>query len=202
VADLAERHDVLVLADEVHAPLTYPGTTHVPFGSLDHPAAQRSAMFVAASKAWNFPGLKTGLVLAGPLAHPDLAQLPWPVQSAAGLFGTIAAEAAFAEGEPWLTAVLDQLDDSRRLLGRLLGEQLPDVGYRMPDATYLAWLDCRGLGLGDDPAATFLERGRVALSHGHTFGGPGAGFARLNFATAQPILIDAVQRVAAATIDR
>lgn len=198
VADLAERHDVMILADEVHAPLTYEGTAHVPFGSLDHPAAQRAVMFVSASKGWNLPGLKAGLAIAGPGAPSELAPLPWPVRAGAGLFGTIAAEAAFAEGERWLASVLEHLDDARRLLATLLDEHLPDVGYRIPDATYLAWLDCRRLGLGDDPAAVFLERARVALSHGHAFGAPGTGFVRLNFATAQPILIEAVQRMAAA----
>lgn len=201
VAELAQRHEVMVLADEVHAPLTYEGTTHVPFGSLDRPAAQRAVLFVSASKGWNLPGLKTALTLAGPLASADLATLPWPVQAGAGLFGTMAAHAAFAEGEAWLASLLKHLDDNRRLLATLLDEHVPDVGYRMPDATYLAWLDCRQLGLGDDPAAVFLERGRVALSNGHAFGTPGTGFARLNFATAQPILIDAVQRMAAA-VDR
>ncbi|HYS32799.1 MAG TPA: aspartate aminotransferase, partial [Streptosporangiaceae bacterium] len=84
------------------------------------------------------------------------------------------------------------------LLGRLLREQLPGVGYVPGAATFLAWLDCRGLGLGDDPAAVFLDRGRVALSPGQDFGGQGAGFARLNIGTSPELVAEAVRRMAAA----
>ena len=80
----------------------------------------------------------------------------------------------------------------------LLAEHLPGVGYRPPQAGYLAWLDCRALELGDDPAAVFLERGRVALSPGPPFGEQGRGFARLNFGTSSALLEEAVRRMAAA----
>jgi cystathionine beta-lyase len=76
--------------------------------------------------------------------------------------------------------------------------RLPDVRYVMPEAGYLAWLDCRALGLGDDPSAVFLERGRVALSPGPTFGEEGRGFARLNFGTSSGLLGEAVGRMARA----
>ena len=79
------------------------------------------------------------------------------------------------------------LDDNRRRLGSTAGAHLPDIGYHQPEATYLAWLDCRALGLGDDPAATFRERG-VELASGPRFGAIGAGFARLNFATSPTVL--------------
>ncbi|HEX6255502.1 MAG TPA: aminotransferase class I/II-fold pyridoxal phosphate-dependent enzyme [Euzebyales bacterium] len=195
VADLAERHDVLVLADEVHAPLTHDGIVHVPFGALDHPAAQRAVTFVAASKAWNLPGLKAALTLAGPDAPPALTTLPHEVQVGTGLFGVLAARAAFAHGEQWLSSLRTRLDDNRRLLADLLARHLPAIDHRPPDATYLAWLDCRALGLGDDPAAVFLERGRVALNSGHTFGAQGRGFVRLNLATSPELLDDAVRRM-------
>lgn len=198
VADLAHAHDVLVLADEVHAPLTHPGAEHVPFLSLDRPAAQRAIAFVAASKAWNLPGLKTGLTLAGPAAPSAAAALPDVVQIGAGLFGVLAARAAFAHGGPWLASVLDVLDGNRRLLRDLLAARLPAVRYRMPAATYLAWLDCRGLDVGDDPAQVFLDRGRVAFNHGHTFGSPGRGFVRFNLGTSPELITEAVDRMTAA----
>jgi cystathionine beta-lyase len=202
VADLAERHDVLVLADEVHAPLTYDEAAHVPFGCLDHPAVERSVSFVAASKAWNLPGLKTALTLAGDAAPPQVATLPHEVQVGTGLFGVIAARAAFADGGPWLASLLTRLDENRRLLTRLIARHLPDIGHRPPDATYLAWLDCRALGVGDDPAAVFLEHGRVALNSGHTFGAEGRGFVRFNLATSPAVLTEAVHRMASTLQDR
>ena len=92
-----------------------------------------------------------------------------------------------------------QLKDSKVLNGVGFGiEHLPAIRYRQPRGTYLAWLDCRELGLGSDPAAVFLERGRVALSSGPRFGSGGDGHVRLNFATSPEILGEAVARMAAA----
>lgn len=198
VADLATRHDILVLADEVHAPLTYPGVAHVPFLSLPQAAARGAVALVAASKGWNLPGLKAGMAVAGVDAAPDLTALPHPLQVGTGMFGVIAAHAAFGSGEAWLDALLVHLDRHRRLVADLLADDLPQVGYRVPEGTYLAWLDCRGLGLGDDPASVFLERGRVALNAGATFGAQGRGYVRLNLATSPELLTEAVRRMAAA----
>jgi cystathionine beta-lyase len=84
------------------------------------------------------------------------------------------------------------------VLARLLGDHLPGVGYVPPEASFLAWLDCRALGLGEDPAEAFLTRGRVALSPGPGFGTPGHGFARLNMGTSPELMAEAVRRMAAA----
>ena len=201
VARLADRHGVRLLVDEIHAPLTYPGATAVPMLSLvdDVEAAARAFVFVSASKAWNLPGLKAALVFAGPAAAEDLGAVPHEVTFGAGLPGVVASEAALRHGVPWLDELVAGLDSNRRLLAELLAEYLPDVGYRLPDATYLAWLDCRALGLGDDPAVEFLERGRVAVYSGPMFGEDGRGFVRLNFATSPEILREGVRRMAAAT---
>ena len=113
----------------------------------------------------------------------------------AGLLGVIAAEAAFTEGDEWLDAVLRRLTANRTLLGERLAAELPDIDWTPPDATYLAWLDCRRLGLGDDPAAAFLRHGRVALSPGLDYGPEGGGFVRLNFGTSPEHLVDIVRRM-------
>ncbi|GAA0316463.1 pyridoxal phosphate-dependent aminotransferase [Actinoallomurus spadix] len=197
VAELADRYDVRIVADEIHAPLTHPGARHVPFASLDAPAAARSIVLASASKAWNLAGLKAALAVPGPDARADVATIHEEVSESAGLFGVIAAEAAFDHGRPWLADLLGGLDANRRLLGELLAAHLPGVGCHLPQATYLAWLDCRSLGLGDDPAEAFLRHGRVALSPGPTFGEAGRGFARLNFGTAPDRVADAVRRMAA-----
>jgi cystathionine beta-lyase len=124
------------------------------------------------------------------------ARLPRSLPFHAGHLGVIASVAAFADDDAWLEALLDRLDDNRRLLAALLARELPGVGYAPPGAGYLAWLDCRALGLGDDPAAAFLERGRVALSPGPTFGAQGRGFARLNFGTSPELVEEIVRRMA------
>ncbi|MFL6052073.1 MAG: MalY/PatB family protein [Actinoallomurus sp.] len=198
VAALADRYDVRVVVDEIHAPLTHSGARHVPFAALDGPAAARSIALASASKAWNLAGLKAALAVPGPDARADVARIHDEVSEGAGLFGVIAAEAAFTYGRPWLAGLLTALDANRRLLGDLLAAHLPGIGYHLPQATYLAWLDCRALGLGDDPAQVLLRNGRVALSPGPTFGPVGHGFARLNFGTAPARVTEAVRRMAAA----
>ncbi|MDS1269715.1 aminotransferase class I/II-fold pyridoxal phosphate-dependent enzyme [Lipingzhangella sp. LS1_29] len=198
IADLAERHQVRVLVDEIHAPLTFPEARHVPFAMLNSPAAADSVTFVSASKAWNLAGLKAALAVPGSAAQPVVAEIGVEVSMGAGLPGVLASTAAFEHGQGWLDQLRGELDANRRLLGDLLARHLPEVRYDLPQATYLAWLDCRELGLGDDPAAVFHERGRVALSPGPGFGAPGTGFARLNLATAPERITEAVRRMVAA----
>ncbi|WP_409467616.1 MalY/PatB family protein [Streptomyces sp. HC307] len=196
VARLAERYGVRVVADEIHAPLVLAGADFVPYLSV--PGGERGLSLMSASKAWNLAGLKAALAVAGPAAAADLARLPEEVSHGPSHFGVIAHTAALREGTAWLDAVLVGLDDNRRLLADLLGEHLPAVDYRPGEATYLAWLDCRALGLGDDPADVFLHRGRVALNSGIPFGAGGVGHVRLNLATSPEIITEAVRRMAAA----
>ncbi len=202
VAELAERYGVLVLVDEIHGPLVYEPNKHVPFATLDAPAAREAISFVSASKAWNLAGLKCALAVAGSVRGATLlARMGEEVAFGAGLPGAVANTVAFDEGEPWLDELLVALRANRGRLGTLLAEHLPAVAWRPEDAqaTYLAWLDCSPLGL-DDPAGVFEQRGRVALEPGPMFGTGGDGFVRLNFATSPAILDEAVRRMQAATV--
>ncbi len=197
VADLCQRHDVQLLVDEIHAPLTMPEARYLPFGSIDHEMTERAFVFSSASKGWNIAGMKCGIAVAGSAEGASVLADRWEALlcSHLGLLGSVAA---FTESLPWLDAAVAQIDENRKLLARLLREQLPGIGYVSGSATFLAWLDCRNLGLGDDPAAVFLERGRVALSPGADFGVQGGGFARLNIGTSPELIIEAVRRMAAA----
>lgn len=197
VADICQRHGTELVVDEIHAPLVLRGARHVPFLSLDHPVTERVIAFTSATKAWNIPGLKCGVAVAGSPAAAAVLTERWEALLAAQL-GVLASVAAFTKGLPWLDVLLAQLDDNRLLLQRLLAEQLPAVGYVPPQASFLAWLDCRKFGLGDDPSAAFLDRGRVALSPGPDFGEQGRGYARLNMGTSPELLAEAVTRMAAA----
>jgi cystathionine beta-lyase len=192
ILDLADEHGAWVLSDEIHGPLARGFT---PILSL----SDRAVALTSASKTFNLAGLKLGLIVtAGGEARDRVARIAPEAHWRAGYLGAVAAEAAFREGDAWLDEVLDTLDANRVRLGELLAEHLPEVGYRPPEASFLAWLDCRALGLGDDPAQAFLERGRVALSRGLDFGAQGAGFARLNLGTDPERLEEAVMRMAAA----
>ncbi len=199
IADLAARHDVLVVSDEIHAPMSMPGVSHVPFVALGDQAADRAVTISGATKAFNIAGLKCAVVVTGSQRMQDelTAKLPKHIPYHVGHFGVLASIAAFEDGGSWLDALVAQLDRNRHFLGELLSAELPEIGYVLPQAGYLAWLDCRALELGDDPAETFLERGRVALSPGPTFGTGGLGHARLNFGTSSALLAEAVRRMAA-----
>jgi cysteine-S-conjugate beta-lyase len=199
IAELAARHGVAVVSDEIHAPLTLPGAVHTPYVSLGDAAAARAVTVTSASKAWNVAGLKCAVAVAGDAGVRDrLATLHQDVRDRAGHLGVLAAVAAFRDGGPWLDALLVHLERNRAFVGELIAARLPGVGYVPPEASYLAWLDCSRLGLGDDPGAVFLDRGRVALASGPSFGPEGAGFARLNFGTSRTILAEVVNRMAAA----
>jgi cystathionine beta-lyase len=199
IADLAAEHGAWVISDEIHAPLVLEGARHVPFLEVSETAAARGFALTSASKAFNLAGLKLGLIVTAAGGPRDrVAGMALEGHWRSGYLGAIAAEAAFREGDAWLDDVLQTLDGNRALLGELLSERLPGVGYTPPQASFLTWLDCRALGLGEDPAAAFLERGRVALSRGLDFGAQGAGFARLNIGTRPELVEEAVARMAAA----
>ena len=198
IAELCTGYGCWVLADEIHAPLVLEGATHTPWLELSDAARDRGVAFTSASKAFNLAGLKAALMItASDRAHEAVRRVP-PLSDRVGILGMIAAEAAFTSGDRWLDAVRGQLAANRELLGRLLDAELPKINWTPPEASYLAWLDCRALGLGDDPAEVFLARGRVALSRGLDYGGEGAGFARLNFGTSPEHVVDAIQRISAA----
>jgi cystathionine beta-lyase len=197
IADVCDRRGVPVLVDEIHAPLVLPGSEHVPFHTLDHPAARRAIVFTSASKGWNIPGLKCGIAVAGDRAGAAILAQRWDALLASNI-GVHASVAALREARPWLDAVVAQIDANARVLTTMLAEHLPGVRYRRPQASFLGWLDCRELELGDDPAAVFLARGRVALSSGPDFGSEGRGFARLNIGTSPELIAEAVRRMAAA----
>jgi cystathionine beta-lyase len=204
VAEVVEANGGRVFADEIHAPLLYPGGTHIPYASLHAAAAAHTVTGTAASKGWNLPGLKCAqLVLSN-----DQDAAIWEERGATFEHGTStpgvrAGTAAYRDGGPWLADVVEYLDGSRTYLDGLLREHLPEVGYRPPEGTYLAWLDCRALLPNvASPAEFFLESAKVMLTDGAACGNGGQGHVRLNFATPRPVLAEIVRRMAVAVRDR
>lgn len=195
LAQLANEYRITVVSDEIHAPLVYEGQ-YTPF--LTVPGGSTGIAVFSASKAWNLAALKSAAVITG--ADAPFAKMHDMHTHGASHFGIIAHVAALTHGQAWLTQLKSELDLNRRLVASLLGEHLPDVRYIPPAATYLAWLDCRATGLGDDPAAVWRREAGVALSSGVNYAPTtGAGFARLNFATSPQILTTAITRMAAVT---
>jgi cystathionine beta-lyase len=198
LAELAARYDVLVVSDEIHGPLTHPGVTFSPFAPIAEAHRARSVTVTSASKGWNLAGVKCSVVVAGDDRSAALLDtLNDEVACRTSILGLHANVAAFAE-TAWLDDAVSRVVANDRLLASLLAEHLPGVVYHRPRAGYLAWLDFRGMGLGDDPAVQLREHAYVALNSGLGFGREGRGFARLNLACSPDTLREAVQRIAAA----
>ncbi|WP_018157419.1 MalY/PatB family protein [Demetria terragena] len=196
LARLADQHSILVISDEIHAPLVQPGTTYSPYLSV--PEASRGVALVSGSKAWNLAGIKAALAVPGPEARQRLTDLHEVVTHGANHLGVLAQTVAYSDESGWLDQLLEEIAARRAYTEALLAERLPQIRVIPANATYLAWLDCRELGV-DDPAKVFRERGKVALTSGFAYDPDGgAGWARLNIATSEEILDEAVRRMAAA----
>lgn len=201
VAAIAAEHNLTIVSDEIHADLVYPGRRHVPMETIAG-AAARTVTLTSATKGFNIPGLRAAI------AHFGSAELKGRFESriaehllgGPNRIGIAATIAAWREGEAWLDEVMAYLERNRERVARWAAENR--LGCHAPEATYLAWFDCRGLKLDEDttPQQHFLERARVALSQGGDFGEAGKGHVRLNFATSQELLEEILGRLAGATV--
>jgi cystathionine beta-lyase len=198
VSVLAERYGVTVVSDEIHGPLTLSPAEFIPYLTVSDAAREHGLVVTSASKAFNLAGLKCALMVAASnRGRAVLAAMPIEVFVRTSLLGQHASVAAFTHGDDWLDGTLTALETGSTLLGSLLASELTGVVFRPPGASYLAWLDFRPLGWGEDPSVRALGA-RVALNPGPTFGAQGRGFARLNFACAPDVLTEAIARLAAA----
>jgi cystathionine beta-lyase len=200
VADFAIRHDLVVVSDEIHADIVYPGNTHIPLASLHPEIAARTITITSATKSFNIPALRCAVMHFGAPALKQRfdSRIPSRLLGSPGVTGVDATVAAWDDGQPWLDEILAQLEANRDWLAQTIAADLPGVTMRVPEATYLAWLDCRALELPGCAGQFFLNHARVGLNFGETFGARYAGFARLNFATPAPVLRQIVTRMAEA----
>jgi len=203
IAEVALARDLLVVSDEIHADLVFPGSRHIPFASLSPEIGARTVTLTSASKPFNIAGLRCAVAIFGSeeLRRRFLG-FPRHLRGGLGSFGIAASEVAWRHSQPWLDEVLAHLEANRDLVAEFTAAQLPGVRHFRPEATYLAWLDCREIGLEPSPYQFFLSRAKVALSDGASFGSPGRGFVRLNFATSRQILSEALGRMAEALRQR
>ncbi|MDA3629393.1 aminotransferase class I/II-fold pyridoxal phosphate-dependent enzyme [Saccharopolyspora sp. WRP15-2] len=194
LAELVQRWGGRVISDEVHAPIRY-GVPFTPYASLNDAARAHAVTVTSATKAWNFPGLRTAMVA---LTNPEDVEV-WNglrhlETSGVAPLGMVATVAAFEHGQPWLEAVLADLDARRnQVVGTLADAGLGEIAH-LPDATYLAWLDLRAWD-ENAPAERLRKTAGVALGEGALYGAAGTGFARLNFATTPDVLAEALDRI-------
>jgi cystathionine beta-lyase len=197
LADLAKKYQVVILSDEIHAPLTYDAKTYTPFLNVSQNAKEVGITITSASKSFNLAGLKCAVIITESTKLQErINVMPPAVTWRASLFGAVASTAAYAESVDWLDGLLITLDQNRKLVEKLIASKAPAIKYRIPDFGYLAWLDLSALGLGEDPAAAILEKGKLAVNGGVLYGPKHKSFVRLNFGTSPEIITEAFDRLA------
>jgi len=198
IADLAFQYGVYVFSDEIHGPIVFDEETFIPFLSISDSARQVGVCVTAASKAWNLAGLKCAFIITESERMSALAKtMPMSVRYRSSLFGAHAAAKAF-ECTEWLDAMMETLDRNRHFLLVQLENKLPKAHYRIPNCSYLAWIDMSAYELGVKPTDVILEHGKLALTPGHLFGPDCHQFVRLNFATSQELILEGIDRLVVA----
>lgn len=186
LAEHAERHDLLVIADEIHADLVYEPHRHIPFATI---LPERTVTLTSATKAFNLGGIRCSVAHFGHEgARKALEEQPPFVYGSANVFGVEATVAAWRHGDAWLAETVAMLDRHRHTIAARLPA---GFGYRVPEATYLAWLDVGRPGM----AEVFEREARVRLNDGADFGPGGEHYVRLNFATTEAILTEILDRL-------
>lgn len=205
---IAEKHDLTILSDEIHADLVYPPAQHIPLsrlsmssGSASPEASHRIITAVSPSKTFNIPGLGLSALIVPNETHRRAIQthLQHMGVSVTNPFNLVAFEAAYREGGEWLTALMAYLQHTRDEAIAFINLHLPTIRVTCPQATYLLWLDCRQLQL-DDAALNrfFIEEAKLGLSPGAIFGRGGEGFMRMNIGTPKANVMAALSRLQAA----
>ncbi len=199
LARFAEERDLLICSDEIHCGLVLdPETRHIPIATLGPEVARRTITLMAPSKTWNIPGLYCAFaIIPAPELRSRYRRAMRGIVPHVNIFGMVAAEAAYRDGEPWRHALIDVLRGHRDQVMACLAA-FPELTVVSPEATYLAWIDCRRMmaerGIADPVA--FFEAAGVGLSDGSPFGAP--GFVRLNFGCPGTTLDEGLARMARA----
>lgn len=196
LAELVLKHDLMVVSDEVHCDLVFDDSAHIPFASLSPEIDARTVTLMSATKAFNIGGLRCALMIFGTNElHRSYLNGPRHTRGALNSLGLHGTEVAWTQADPWLTELMKYLQANRDFVQGYLGKHLPKIEHFPPEATFLAWLNCHRLGLGEGLWQTIHDKGKLALSDGRAFGPGGEHCVRLNFATSRSILREALQRL-------
>ncbi len=196
IAEICLAQHVIICSDEIHSDLVYSGHQHIPIASLDKEIGKHAVTLIAPSKTFNIAGLDCSILIC---ENKELMErikaAKHGILGGVNVLGVTAAVAAYRHGQPWLDAILKTLEENRDFLCKNIKETMPKIKVNPPQATYLAWLDCRTTGIEGDPYEYFLKNAKVALSCGSIFGKEGEGFVRMNFGCDQSILEEALKRM-------
>ena len=194
---LAIKHDLVIVSDEIHCDLLFGGLQHIPMAALSPEIAKRTVTINSATKSFNIPGLRCGVIHFGsPVLKARFeARLPRKLLGQPSILGIDATVIAWDECQPWLDMTMAGLLARRDQLAATLRRDLPEARFYQPESTYLAWIDFSALRLGMQAAQFFLEKAAIAASPGESFDAASGDFVRLNFATSQPILEEILARM-------
>lgn len=196
LAEIVLEHDLIVVSDEIHMDLVYPDLKHIPFASLGPEIAARTITLSSASKSFNIAGLRCAVAHFGaPELRRAFSKINLRLFGTPSIVGMVATRAAWRDGKQWLSLVREQLDENRQRVEIFLSANLPEIGFHMPEATYLAWLDCTALELDERPQEFFLKQAKVGLNPGSDFSPASDKFVRLNFATPPAVLNEILNRM-------
>lgn len=201
IANFVLKHDLIVIADEIHSDLIHLGNKHIPFASLSPDIAARTVTLNSATKTFNIPGLRTAVIAFGSaeLQARFHKRIPLKLTGASNIIGIDATVTAWNEGGDWLEGTMAHLLRARNHLTEVLKAEAPDIHFYTPEATYLAWLDCSKIKLPTSAFQFFLDSARIGFSAGETFDPACPQFVRFNFATSMTILDEILDRFIIAT---
>jgi cysteine-S-conjugate beta-lyase len=197
MGEIIIRNGGIVISDEIHCEILYKGYRHTPFAAISEEFAQNSIVCMAPSKTFNLAGLHASCIiipnqkLRNSFFDAMAAVVPGP-----NVFGLMAMEAAFRDGDDWLAQMLDYLNGNLKITTEYFAKRIPKIKVIKPQGTYLLWLDCRELGLDNQALSRFMrEQARVGFDDGFLFGESGSGFERMNIACPRVILREALARI-------
>jgi len=190
--------DLVILSDEIHAELVFPGYKHIPIASISGEIAGRTITCMAPSKAFNVAGLNTSVVVAPnpKILHQFKTQAQNAGLTEGNIFGIVALEAAYRDGAEWLDQLLDYLGGNMAFAEEFFKQRIPRIRFLRPEGTYLALLDCRDLGMTQKELNEFfLKKAKVHFDDGSIFGEELVGFERANFGCPREVLRQALENI-------
>lgn len=202
LAHFCHEHHILVLSDEIHSDMALFDHRHVPFATVSEEAAQCSITFGAPSKTFNIAGIVSSYAIVpnDSIRRRFYTWLEANELNDPPLFSPIATIAAYQQGETWLKEMLDYVEGNIRFLEDFFQQHLPKIKPLRPQASFLVWLDCRGLGFTHEQLIDlFVNKAHLALNDGEMFGAGGEGFMRMNVGTPRSVLLQALLQLKEAT---
>ncbi|MBN1369689.1 MAG: PatB family C-S lyase [Dehalococcoidaceae bacterium] len=196
LGEIAIHRGAVVISDEIHCELLYRGCRHTPFAAISKEFEQNCIVCMAPSKTFNLPGLHASSIIIPNKKLRDAFQQTGTGMPGPNLFGYTAMEAAYRHGDEWLEQMLEYLEGNLQFALDFFRQKVPKITVIQPQATYLLWLDCRGLGMDNMALREFMrKKARLGLDDGFLFGKGGSGFQRMNIACPRPILKEALERL-------